>query len=159
MVEWLPFLLPTAESLHSNLEQKATYTSRRYSSLWKLVYRLKATHCRLVEELASSIPVKVIFQLTQSFQPHYGPGSTQPLTVMSTRNLPGGKRRPVRKADNLTAVWRADCPDNMRSSTFHNPTGSTALPFYLTIATMYSYRYICSECCPNHTQTNFYLMA
>jgi hypothetical protein len=32
-------------------------------------------------------------------------GSTQPLTEMSTRNLPGGKGRPARKADNLTAIW------------------------------------------------------
>jgi hypothetical protein len=31
-------------------------------------------------------------------------GSTQPLTEMSTRNLPGGKKRPVRKADNLIAI-------------------------------------------------------
>jgi hypothetical protein len=31
-------------------------------------------------------------------------GSTQPLTGMSTRNLPGDKGRTVRKADNLTAV-------------------------------------------------------
>jgi hypothetical protein len=31
-------------------------------------------------------------------------GSTKPLTEMSTRNLPGGKRRPVSKADNLTAI-------------------------------------------------------
>jgi hypothetical protein len=31
-------------------------------------------------------------------------GSTQPLTEMITRNLPGGKERPVRKADNLTAI-------------------------------------------------------
>jgi hypothetical protein len=31
-------------------------------------------------------------------------GSTQPLTEMSTRNLPGGKVRPARKADNLTAI-------------------------------------------------------
>jgi hypothetical protein len=30
-------------------------------------------------------------------------GSTQPLTEMSTRNLSGGKGRPARKADNLTA--------------------------------------------------------
>jgi hypothetical protein len=30
--------------------------------------------------------------------------STQPLTEMSTRNLPGGKGRPMRKADNLTAI-------------------------------------------------------
>jgi hypothetical protein len=29
--------------------------------------------------------------------------STQSLTEMSTRNLPGGKGQPARKADNLTA--------------------------------------------------------
>jgi hypothetical protein len=31
-------------------------------------------------------------------------GSTQPLTEISTRNLPGSKRRPARKAGNLTAI-------------------------------------------------------
>jgi hypothetical protein len=33
-------------------------------------------------------------------------GLTQPLTEMSTRNLPGGgvKEQPVRKADNLTSI-------------------------------------------------------
>jgi hypothetical protein len=31
-------------------------------------------------------------------------GQTQPLTEMSTRNLPGGKRRLALKADNLTAI-------------------------------------------------------
>jgi hypothetical protein len=31
-------------------------------------------------------------------------GSTQPLTEMSTRNLPGGKGWPAYKADNLTAI-------------------------------------------------------
>jgi hypothetical protein len=31
-------------------------------------------------------------------------GSTQPLTEMSTRNLPGGKKRPARRAYNLTAL-------------------------------------------------------
>jgi hypothetical protein len=30
--------------------------------------------------------------------------SIQPLTKMSTRNLPKGKGRPVPKADNLTAI-------------------------------------------------------
>jgi hypothetical protein len=30
--------------------------------------------------------------------------STQPLTKMSTRNLPGGKNRPARRADNLAAI-------------------------------------------------------
>jgi hypothetical protein len=32
-------------------------------------------------------------------------GSTQPLTDMNTRKLPGGKGRPARKADNLTATY------------------------------------------------------
>jgi hypothetical protein len=31
-------------------------------------------------------------------------GSIQPLKEMSARNLPGGKGRPVRKADKLTAI-------------------------------------------------------
>jgi hypothetical protein len=30
---------------------------------------------------------------------------TQPLTGMSTKNLPGGKGRPAHKADNLTANY------------------------------------------------------
>jgi hypothetical protein len=30
-------------------------------------------------------------------------GSTQPLTEMSTKNLPGGKEQPARKAD-ITAI-------------------------------------------------------
>jgi hypothetical protein len=32
------------------------------------------------------------------------PGSNHPLTEMSTRNIPGGKERPARKAENLTAI-------------------------------------------------------
>jgi hypothetical protein len=31
-------------------------------------------------------------------------GSTQPLTEMSTRNIPGGEGRLARKADNITAI-------------------------------------------------------
>jgi hypothetical protein len=31
-------------------------------------------------------------------------GSTQPLTEMSTRNLPGGKKQPALTADNLAAI-------------------------------------------------------
>jgi hypothetical protein len=30
--------------------------------------------------------------------------STQPLAKLSTKNLLGGKERPARKADNLTAI-------------------------------------------------------
>jgi hypothetical protein len=31
-------------------------------------------------------------------------GLTQPLTEMSTRNIPGGKKRPALRADKLTAI-------------------------------------------------------
>jgi hypothetical protein len=31
-------------------------------------------------------------------------GQAQPQTEMSTRNLLGGKKRPARKADNVTAI-------------------------------------------------------
>jgi hypothetical protein len=32
-------------------------------------------------------------------------GSTQPLAEMSTKNLPGGRGRPARKADNLASIY------------------------------------------------------
>jgi hypothetical protein len=32
-------------------------------------------------------------------------GSTQALTEMSTRNLPGGKKRPARMCDNLAGIY------------------------------------------------------
>jgi hypothetical protein len=32
-------------------------------------------------------------------------GSTQPLTEMNTRNFPGRKKRPARRADNLAAIY------------------------------------------------------
>jgi hypothetical protein len=51
-------------------------------------------------------------------------GSTQPLTEMSTRNLPGSKGRPARKADNLTAICEPNIyRKNVGASTFHNPKG------------------------------------
>jgi hypothetical protein len=33
-------------------------------------------------------------------------GSTQPLTKMSTRNFPVGKKSPARKGDNLVAIYK-----------------------------------------------------
>jgi hypothetical protein len=43
------------------------------------------------------------FNLPNPSSCNMAPGTTQPLTEMSTRNLPGGKGQPVRKAD-LTAI-------------------------------------------------------
>jgi hypothetical protein len=51
---------------------------------------------------------------------HLALGLTQPLTEISTRNLPGGKARPVLKADYhqcKPSVW------NMGALTSHNPVG------------------------------------
>jgi hypothetical protein len=48
-------------------------------------------------------------------------GSTQPITEMSIRNLPGGKGRPGRKADNLTAICESIVRENVGASTSHNP--------------------------------------
>jgi hypothetical protein len=45
-----------------------------------------------------------IFNLPNPSSRTVAMGSTQPLTEMSTRNLPGGKGQPERKADNLTAI-------------------------------------------------------
>jgi hypothetical protein len=46
----------------------------------------------------------VFFNLANPFSRTMALGSTQPLTEMSTRNISGGKGRPARKADNLTAI-------------------------------------------------------
>jgi hypothetical protein len=34
--------------------------------------------------------------------------STQPLKEMNARNLPGGKKRPARRADNLAAICESN---------------------------------------------------
>jgi hypothetical protein len=48
---------------------------------------------------------------------------TQPLTEMSTRNLPGGKGCAARKADKLTAICEPIFLENVGASTSHNPMG------------------------------------
>jgi hypothetical protein len=45
-----------------------------------------------------------VFNLPNSSSLTMALGSTQSLTEMSTRNLPGAKGRPARKADNLAAI-------------------------------------------------------
>jgi hypothetical protein len=58
---------------------------------------------------AGRSPVRVpdevyLFNLINSSSHTMSLRSTQPLTEMSTRNLPGGKKRPARRADNLAAI-------------------------------------------------------
>jgi hypothetical protein len=59
---------------------------------------------------AGRSPVRVpdevnIFNLPNPSSRTMALGSTQPLTEMSTRNLPGGKKRPARRADKLAAIY------------------------------------------------------
>jgi hypothetical protein len=76
------------------------------------------------------------FNLPNSSNRTMALGSTQPLTEMSTRNLPGGKKRPARKADNLSASI-SRMSENVGASTSRNPKSLHGLyrknlTFYLT---------------------------
>jgi hypothetical protein len=56
---------------------------------------------------AERSPVRVLdevnfFNLSNPSSRTMALGSTQPLTEMSTRNVPVGKKRPARRADNLS---------------------------------------------------------
>jgi hypothetical protein len=56
-------------------------------------------------KIAGSIPdVTGFFSCPNPFSRTMALSSTQPPREMNTRNLPGGKRRPASKADNLTAI-------------------------------------------------------
>jgi len=63
-------------------------------------------HCATTRKVAGSIPdgVTGTFHLHNPSDRTMALGSTQPLTEMSTRNISWGKKRPVRKADNLTTI-------------------------------------------------------
>jgi hypothetical protein len=51
------------------------------------------------------VPMRwIFFNLRNPFSCTMALGSTQPLTEISTRNLPGGKGLSARRADNLTAI-------------------------------------------------------
>jgi hypothetical protein len=74
--------------------------------------------------------------------------STQPLTEMSTGNLPEGKVRTVR--DNLTSINKNDCLENVAASTSHDPTGlhglfSIVLPFSCRLCLLYDYLRLCGK--------------
>jgi hypothetical protein len=55
-------------------------------------------------KVAGSSADEVFFNLPNPCSRTMALGSTQPPTEMSTRNIPGGKGWPARKADNLTAI-------------------------------------------------------
>jgi hypothetical protein len=50
----------------------------------------------------------IFFNLPNPSSRNMALGSAQPLKEMSTRNILGGKGRPERKADNLTAIYETN---------------------------------------------------
>jgi hypothetical protein len=62
-------------------------------------------HYATSRKVAGSNPYEVdFFNLPNPSSRNMALGSTQPLTEKSTRNLPGAKGLPARKADNPTAI-------------------------------------------------------
>jgi hypothetical protein len=63
-------------------------------------------HYATTRKIAGSIADEVfgIFNCPNPSSRTIALGLIQPLTEMSTRNLPGRKGRPARKAENLTAI-------------------------------------------------------
>jgi hypothetical protein len=76
--------------------------SQRYTKIFRTEHNLEYAASR---KIVDSIPDKVT-----GFCNWHNPSSrktlvsTQPITEMSTRNLPGGEKRPAHKADNITAI-------------------------------------------------------
>jgi hypothetical protein len=85
-----------------------------------------ARYCVTSRKAAGSIPdevIKLFFNCRKPYSRTMALGSTQPPIEMNTRNLPRGKERPARKADNLTAICEPICLENVGSSTSHNRMG------------------------------------
>jgi hypothetical protein len=73
-----------------------------YSLLWcGCLYYFESV---LLEHNSTVVEVIGFFSWPNPFSRTVSLGSIQPLTAVSTRNLPGGKERPARKADNHTAI-------------------------------------------------------
>jgi hypothetical protein len=107
------------------------------------------THGRVVgwdyatsRKVAGSIPDEFVeFFNWPNFSSHtVALGSTQPLTEMSTRILPGSKGRPARKVDNFTAIsgpivykmWVPRRLTTLWASTASYRDSFTSLPYVVT---------------------------
>jgi hypothetical protein len=71
-------------------------------------------------------------------------GSTQPLTEMGTRNLPGGKERPAREDANLTAICEPTvykC-ESLDVSQPYGPSRRYRDSFTFTLPALWRYNYL-----------------
>jgi hypothetical protein len=78
----------------------------RYDPTLNMIHKFIWGHYATSRKVAGFIPGEVhgFFNCPNPSSRTMTVGSTQPLTEMSTRTLPGGKGKPARKADNLTAI-------------------------------------------------------
>jgi hypothetical protein len=83
---------------HSHLLTDLVWEGVRGSVVgWGTMLQAGRTQDRILDEVD-------FFNLPNPSSHTMALGSTQSLTEMSTRNVPGGKMRPARKADNLPAI-------------------------------------------------------
>jgi hypothetical protein len=86
----------------------ASQELERYTQYYTLesIHCLSLRHSTTSWKVAGSIHDEVmgVFNLYNPSSRTMTLGSTQPLTEMSMRNLPGGKGQPARKADNITTI-------------------------------------------------------
>jgi hypothetical protein len=82
-------------SIHIQCGTRLRSWFTHYATSWKVV-------CSIPDEV-----IEFLFNLPDPSSLAMAVGSTQPLTEMSIKNLPGGKARPALKTDNLTAICEA----------------------------------------------------
>jgi hypothetical protein len=101
--------LRSRQSLNYSRISEISFNNSCFYELYEEGKRLRSwlRHYATRRKVAGSIPDEVIglFNWYKLSSRNMALGSTQPLTEVSTRNLPAGKGRPVRKADKLTAIW------------------------------------------------------
>jgi hypothetical protein len=96
--------LPLSHTLtHTLLFTHVTHPSQSLSFTPAYLHTLHNATSRKVER-SSPDEVDFFFKLPNPFSRTMALRSTQPLTEMSTRNLPGGKGRPARRSDKLTDI-------------------------------------------------------
>jgi hypothetical protein len=106
---YIPFFTPPSVSFSvlCNLNEQGVGQTNPYTAtIFHVLCRSWLRHYVTSRKVANSIPDEVIrfYNWPNPSSRTMALGSTQPLTEMSTRNLPGGEGRPVRKADNFTAI-------------------------------------------------------
>jgi hypothetical protein len=110
---------------------RLVFVMETYNKLrrWNIIFVRIVVMCTMLQAGRSPVLVRLrvmdFFNWPNPFSRTMALGSTQPLTEMSTRNLPGGKGRPARRTDNHTAIcelnvcklWKPQPLTTLRSTT------------------------------------------